>query len=277
MHKVATVVMIAVGLLVASVAPAFAEVDPSRQDTGAGISVSVVSVWGGSGGGDSGGRPCTYQQANVPGDPSTELVITPDMTPPPGTKGTWYFYQCQDPQAPFGVRTGTTFVPAGQPAVPPVVLAQEASKFVPAPPPGIELNPPVGSDHLVQLESWMWVDPATWGRRSATAAVPNESATVVATPLSVTWSMGDGSTVVCRGPGVPYDTTRPPDGQHTNCSHTYRRSSAGQPGERYTVSATITWALSWTATGAVATSGTLPALLRTSTTTIRVAEAQAIN
>jgi hypothetical protein len=107
--------------------------------------------------------------------------------------------------------------------------------------------------------------------------VPNESATVVATPLSVTWSMGDGSKVICRGPGVPYNPAEPPDSQHTTCSHTYRRSSAGQPGERYSVSATTTWALSWTATGAVTASGTLPPLQRTSTTTVRVAEAQAIN
>jgi hypothetical protein len=270
-------VTLAVGLLLASIAPAFADVDPIPRDTGAGIRVSVVSVRSGSGGG-SGGRPCTYQQANIAGDPSTELTITPDLVKQQGTReGTWYLYECQDPQAPFGLRTGAAFVPAGQPAVPPAVLAQEASRFVPAPAPAIQLNPPAGSDHLVNLESWLWVDPATWGQRSATASVPNESATVVATPLSVTWSMGDGTKVICRGPGVPYNPTRPPDGQHTTCSHTYRRSSAGQPGERYTVSATTTWALRWTASGVVTAAGTLAPLLRTSTTTVRVAEAQAIN
>lgn len=280
MHKVATVLAIALGLLLASVVPAVADVNPVRRDTGAGIRVRVIGASGGGGGGDggSGGRPCTYQQANIPGDPSTELVITPDVAPTSANKeGTWYFYECQDPQAPGGVRSGTVFVPAGQPAVPPAVLAQEASKFVAAPAPGIQLNPPAGSDHLVNLESWLWVDPSTWGQRSATASVPNESATVVATPVEVTWNMGDGNTVTCRGPGVPYNPARPPDSQHTTCSHTYRRSSAGQPGERYTVTATTRWALRWTATGVVTASGTLPPLLRTSTTSLRVAEAQAIN
>lgn len=278
MHKIATVATMAVLLLVLSIAPAFADIDPIPRDTGAGISVSSVSVRGGSGGGGSGGRACTYQQANVPGDPSTELTITPDLTQQQGTKeGAWYFYRCQDRQAFGGTRVGTVFVPTGQPAVPPAVLAREASKFVDAPAPGIQLNPPAGSDHLVNLESWLWVDPSTWGQRSATASVPNESATVVATPVEVTWNMGDGNTVTCRGPGVPYNPARPPDSQHTTCSHTYRRSSAGQPGERYTVTATTTWALRWTATGVVTASGTLPPLLRTSTTSLRVAEAQAIN
>jgi len=160
-HKIATVATMAVLLLVLSIAPAFADIDPIPRDTGAGISVSSVSVSGGSGGGGSGGRACTYQQANVPGDPSTELTITPDLTSQQGTKeGSWYFYECQDPQTPGGVRSGTVFVPAGQPAVPPAVLAQQAARFVAAPAPGIQLNPPAGSDHLVNLESWLWVDPA---------------------------------------------------------------------------------------------------------------------
>jgi hypothetical protein len=277
-HKVATVVTLVICLLVAGTAPALAKVDPIPGDTGAGISVSVTRVTPGTGEGSGGSRPCTYQQANVRGDPNTELTITPDLAlQQESREGTWYFYECQDPQAFGGTRVGTVFVPAGQPMVPPAVLAQQASRFVPAPPPAIELNPPAGSDHLVNLESWLWIDPSTWGRRSATASVPNESATVVATPLSVTWSMGDGTKVICRGPGVPYNPARPPDSQHTTCSHTYRRSSAGQPGERYAVSATTTWALSWTATGVVSSSGSLPPLQRTSTTTVRVAEAQALN
>jgi hypothetical protein len=276
-HKVATAVTLAVGLLLASLTPALADVDPIKGDTGAGISVSVSSVKPGSGG--AGGRPCTYQQANVPGDPSTELVVTPDMvgqrrgTP----NGTWYFYQCPDPQAPLGVRTGVIFVPTAQPAVPPAVLAQQASKFVPAPPPGIQTSPPATVDQVVNVPTWLWVDPATWGSRSATASVPNESATVTATPVSVTWTMGDGTKVVCRGPGTPYTARTDPARPSPTCGHTYRRSSARQAGLRYPVAATTTWALRWTATGAVTTSGTLAPLLRTSTVSLRVAEAQTVN
>jgi hypothetical protein len=95
-------------------------------------------------------------------------------------------------------------------------------------------------------------------------------------PVTVTWTMGDGSQVVCRGPGTPY-TEGDPARPSPTCSHTYPRSSARQPGLRYPVTATTTWRITWTATGVVSASGTLPPLLRTSTTTLRVAEAQTVN
>jgi hypothetical protein len=88
--------------------------------------------------------------------------------------------------------------------------------------------------------------------------------------------MGDGSQVVCRGPGTPY-TEGDPARPSPTCGHTYPRSSARQPGLRYPVTATTTWRITWTATGVVSVSGTLPPLLRTSTTTLRVAEAQTVN
>ena len=55
-------------------------------------------------------------------------------------------------------------------------------------------------------------------------------AQVVATPVSTTWDAGDGTPpLVCAGPGTPYDTSRPESSQSTDCSHTYRSSSADQP------------------------------------------------
>jgi hypothetical protein len=140
----------------------------------------------------------------------------------------------------------------------------------------VMVQQPATTDQVTNVPTWLWIDPATWGVRTATASVPNESATVTATPVSVTWTMGDGSRVVCRGPGTPYtggDPARPsPD-----CGHTYRQSSAGQPGLRYPVTATTTWRITWVASGVVAASGSLAPLLRTSTTSLRVAEAQTVN
>jgi hypothetical protein len=275
-HKVATVVTAAIALLVVGVAPVSADVNPVPGDTGAGISVSVSGARGGqAGGGGGGGRPCTYLRANTPGDFTSELV-NPPPPPTPGETGSWYFYECADPQAPFGSSGGLMWVPDNRPAVPPAVLAQEAYKFVPAPPPAIRTNPAVAFDQVVNVPTWLWVDAATWGPRSATASVPNESATVTAVPISVTWTMGDGGQVVCRGPGTPYtggDPARP----SPTCGYTYRRSSARQPGLRYPVQATTTWQITWTAAGVVSAAGTLPPLLRTSTTTLRVAEAQSVN
>jgi hypothetical protein len=216
--------------------------------------------------GSSGGITCKYTKEELP-----TTGATPDML---GRKGQWYFFTCTGSA---DLLMGNLFAPANQPAVAPATLARTASRYLPLPPPEIHVNPPADHDQLVNLASWLWADPATWGARSATASVPNESATVTAVPVSVTWTMGDGGRVVCRGPGVPYDVRRGPAGQHTGCSYTYRRSSAGQPGERYAVTATTTWQLTWTATGVTAASGTLPPLLRTSQTSLRVAEAQAIN
>jgi hypothetical protein len=118
----------------------------------------------------------------------------------------------------------------------------------------------------------LWVDPASWGSRSATAAVPGLSATVTAVPVSVTWTMGDGGRVVCQGPGAAYDPARPEALQDRVCSYTYRHAA-----DAYTVAATTTWRITWTADGAPG-GGTLPPLFRTSPATLlRVVEVQAIN
>ena len=182
MQKIATVVTVVVGLLVAGIAPASANVRPVKGDTGAGISVSVTSVSGGSGGG-SGGRPCTYQRANVPGDPSTELAVTPDMAPNPGTQeGAWYFYECQDPRAPLGVRGGAIFVPAGAPAVPPAVLAQEASRFLAAPAPG--KHTPPGTAALYSDEKPPFSSASSTSAPAASSSMREPSTATVASKLS---------------------------------------------------------------------------------------------
>ena len=177
-----------------------------------------------------------------------------------------------DPAAP------SSTVPApGQPVVTPEVLAAQAARFLPLPAPIIRTNPAADLDQLVNLETWLWVDQASWGRRTATAAVPGLSVTVVASPTSVTWRPGDGTVQVCRGPGTAYDPARPPGAQRPSCSHTYRRSSAEEPAGRYRMTATTTWTIRWTASGAVSASGSLPPLERSAQTSVRVVEAEALN
>ena len=267
MRRLTSATAIAVALLALNARTAWAD-NPDFGRLPGGVSVAV-SQSGGPGGiseaGGTSGISCKYAQEELPTDGDISHQ---------GEDGQWYAYICGDGA---NLWLGNLWVPAAQPAVSPATLAQMARRYLPLPAPGIRVNPPPDRDQLVNLDSWLWIDPATWGQRSATASVPNESATVVATPVSVTWTMGDGGQVICRGPGVAYNPARSPESQHTNCSYTYRHSSAGQPGERYAVTATTTWALTWTATGVVSASGTLPALLRTSQTTLRVAEAQAIN
>jgi len=126
---------------------------------------------------------------------------------------------------------------------------------------------------VVQFPTWLWVDG--WKAQSATAAVPGLSATVTAAPATVVWNMGDGGAVTCNGPGTAYDPSVPAEQQTTSCSYTYGRSSAGQPGNSYDGTVTITYGASWTATNG--SGGNLGALTVSAQFTARVGEIQAIN
>ena len=77
------------------------------------------------------------------------------------------------------------------------------------------------------------------------------SVTATATPVSVTWRPGDGSTVTCHGAGTPYTSADDPAAPSPDCGHTYTRSSAGQPGGAFTATATITWDVAWQGAGGV--------------------------
>jgi hypothetical protein len=139
----------------------------------------------------------------------------------------------------------------------------------------IRSSPAAGDLQLTQLPTWLWISRALWAPRSQTAAVPGEQVTATATPVSVSWRMGDGTTVTCNGPGTPYSNRFNPAFRSPDCGHTYTRSSAGQQDGAYPVTATITWDITWAGTGGAG--GTLPPLLSTSVAAFRVAESQAVN
>ena len=256
------------------VAPAARADDIGITEDGRGAAIQVKTNGGlGGGAGTPGARTCSYS-------PNTELNVGLSGGTPRGglvqkaAVGTFFDFTCSDGDA------GLIFVPDGPPARTRVYvgsLVQQAYRYLPLPAPQIGVNPPAAPHQLVNLPSWLWIAPETWGVRSATASVPGLSATATATPVSVTWTMGDGHQVVCHGPGTPYGSGDPPGAASPDCGYTYRSSSAGQPGERYQVSATTRWRITWTSTGVINTSGTLPDLLRTSSIGLRVAEVQTIN
>ena len=80
---------------------------------------------------------------------------------------------------------------------PPVVVAQQAVKQLDLPSNGIEMAPPTTSPQLVNVSTWLWLDPATWKPYTATASIAGVSATATATPQKVVWNIGDGNTVTC--------------------------------------------------------------------------------
>ncbi|MFN2505460.1 MAG: hypothetical protein ABR540_14745 [Acidimicrobiales bacterium] len=135
----------------------------------------------------------------------------------------------------------------------------------------MKTSPPAGNDQLVNLPTWLWVED--WNPRTARATEGPLTVTVVATPRSVTWRMGDGTEVVCRA-GTPWNPALREEQQSTDCSHTYRRSSAHQPGLVYQARATMSWNVTWTATNGE--SGSLGLANRSVDFTMRVAEGQAI-
>jgi hypothetical protein len=176
--------------------------------------------------------------------------------------GTW---------SPYWVPTG----PVGAPPVNPAVLGRQALSRLTLLAPSIEMAPPTDRDQLVDVSSWLWIESAVWRSLSATAAAGPVTATATAVPAEVVWNMGDGRTVTCRGPGVPYDSSNP--NATTYCSYTWTSSSAGQPGGAYRVTATVYYQAAWTAAGAPGGGnfGLIPG--PTTTVAVRVAESQAIN
>ena len=126
----------------------------------------------------------------------------------------------------------------------------------------------------VGLPVWLWdnVTPTTWGPNTATAAAAGVTVTATGTATQIVWSMGDGSTVTCTGPGVAYQSSfgdRAPA-----CGHIYTVTSAAQPGGAYAINATATWVVNWTAT--TGQQGTIT-VTRQSATTAVIGELQVLN
>lgn len=212
--------------------------------------------------------PALYRATTAPA-----IARPVQQQPPPGQPGAWYMYQCSGDGWRDALYRPPIWIPDGQAAAPsPEQLAQQAYNQLRLPSPQIRANP-VGTQ-LVNLPTWLWLDQSSWGTRSATASVPGVSVTATATPQSVTWSMGDGSTVTCPGAGTPFPTGGNPSAASPDCGHTYTRSSQGQPNNQFPVSASIHWTVTWAGAGQ---GGTFPNLTTTSSASFAVAESQAVN
>lgn len=183
----------------------------------------------------------------------------------------WYWLTCDDGEG--GTTTDLIPVPKAEP-VDPTDLRDEALDTLSLPFPTVAMNP--SGDQVVHVETWLWVDDAIWTTHSKSVSAGGVTTTVTAAPTRVIWDLGNGESVVCNGPGAPYDTSIPSDEQATDCSYTYAHTSAGQPGDAYRATATIEWTVAWTVVGAPG-GGPLPALFTSSPIAVRVAEMQALN
>ena len=152
-------------------------------------------------------------------------------------------------------------------------IARQVYDEVPLVFPNPSTSPPADADQLVGFPTWLWIDPAAFQTFDARATLAGITVTVTAEPTTVTWTMGDGATVTCDGPGTPWNPDGG-DGQTTDCSHVYQHVSADQADGRYPVSATVTWAVTWNST--TGEGGTLADAGRTTTFDLGVTERQAV-
>jgi hypothetical protein len=171
-------------------------------------------------------------------------------------------------------------VPVAGAAVNPKLAAAQAAASIVLPSPSLQLNPAAFS--VVNLSTWLAIDPSVWHPYAATASAGGVSATAVATPEMVTWTMGDGGAVECDGPGQLYESDLPESEQSSSCTYAYTSSSAGQPSSdgnpndgAFSVTATVTWKVTWTAVGEPG-GGTLPDLHTSSTSPVRVEQVESV-
>lgn len=207
--------------------------------------------------------------------------LDPGVGAPPPTQtgkagGAWYRWRCDsvaDQQNLEAIPKNDleTWVPKS-PSTPGDV-AQQAVKEIHLPQPAMHLSPGSNSPQWVNFPAFLWTDAAAWNPLSATASAGGVAVSATATPVRLTWDMGDGATVTCTGPGTPFTDETPAAASSPDCGYMYHRASDTEPSGKFTIQATETWQVTWAGGGQ---SGTLPDLAATSSIAVRVAESQAL-
>lgn len=275
MHRRLTACLVAAAVVFAALAPPAAgdgtgDAFNDGDEIGAGAQDGANG--GGSGGSGGGGQsnPCHYERMDERGQDAAQGLADGGWGQEPGSgPGAFYRRICDIGNG----QTSATIVWLAERPVDPEALAEEAFDRTPVPAPEIRLNPPAGEDQVVNVPTWMWIEPADWVPVSATASAGSVTVTATASPTSVRWDMGNGDVVVCAGPGTPYE---PETTTESDCTYTYRRSSAGRPSGAFTMRVTMTWGVTWSVAGAPG-GGSLGTAERTTTSAVRVAEIQAVN
>lgn len=146
---------------------------------------------------------------------------------------------------------------------------RQASLRLPIPEPVITLGPdPAANEwNMAVVGLPVWLRTADTSARALTETSQGLTLRLSAAFKSVRFDLGDGSTLVCTS--MPAYSSAHLGEASPGCGHTYTQpSGAGS----YTLRATATWTVSWSAAGF---SGTFP-LTRTYSRAVRVGELQSI-
>ena len=182
-------------------------------------------------------------------------------------EGRPYFIVCRNIDGAVVYQQLITYQP-GTNVVDAATLARQAYRELPLLYPQPHTAPPTNVSQLVGVRTWFWIEPGQWQPRAASAAVPGLSATVTATPTATRWDTGDGTTITCDGPGIPYDPGRPDSVQHSDCSHVFQHDG------EHDVRVTIVWHVRWSATDG--SGGALPDVERATQFPLQAEQRQAV-
>ncbi len=109
-------------------------------------------------------------------------------------------------------------------------LFQEAVDRLEPGTPRLVLAPAVDARHLVGVPTWLAIDPSDWRTMSTTVTAGIASVQVRLRPSHLEWSVGDGTSRTCVGPGDRFDPSRPVSSQQSGCTHTFWSTPADVTG-----------------------------------------------
>ncbi|GAA1264449.1 ATP/GTP-binding protein [Streptomyces aureus] len=213
----------------------------------------VSASRGGTPGGESSGGAVKGRPAGATkgGKAPKCKVQRMDPQPPPGA-----FWDpgegkvAYERTCPGGVTTHFAGAPgAAGPTIDPAVVAQQAVDKMDLGGPRIA-SPRAAGKYTVGVPMWMWVNPSvtTYGPNSASASAGGITVTATAEVSSIRWSMGDGGSVTCNGPGTKYRDSYGMSDSPT-CGYRYKASSKERADGRWHGTATSTWSIHWEVTG----------------------------
>ena len=157
--------------------------------------------------------------------------------PPPSEYEIWVLWVCAD--GGYGSYMFTIFI-----TDPPSAEAIRDEVFARIKPPNpLAVTSPDFEDVIVKTQTWLWLDGYVWASLEDSDSAGGISVTVRATPRYARWAMGEGSDVLCSGPGVPW--TVGAGDVDTYCSYTYFDSSAITASGVFEAAVSVLWEFEW--------------------------------